>query len=375
MMNAVSRVGAITLPDAGVAAPARKAYVDVFRGLLIAHMALDHTSLMFNAGRGAEELASSAPAAPADIFQFLTRFTGVPVAPGFFFMAGFMVALTSIARAGRGVTDAEITRRLIVRGLVLLAVDALIMGLPRAAMGFYSFVVLSAIGASIILLALLRHVPSKVLLPAALAVLVLHPLLDVSALPVALRAVLYEPVRTGAFRSLYPVIPWAAIVLLGFIAGRDAATRDRPLKLWLWLAAISAALFFAIRLAGGYGNAYPYTSITHLDFWSFSKYPPDLPFLSFAFAVIFVALATLWKMTRTHTPTLLRPFEIFGRVPFFFYVVHFYVLGLAAAVVRAKFGLGETYLIWLALLVVMLWPCAWYYEKKRNRPNLITRYF
>ena len=75
-MNAVSRVGAITLPDAGVAAPARKAYVDVFRGLLIAHMALDHTSLMFNAGRGAEELASSAPAAPADIFQFQT---GVPV--------------------------------------------------------------------------------------------------------------------------------------------------------------------------------------------------------------------------------------------------------------------------------------------------------
>jgi len=123
MMNAVSRVGAVTLPDAGVAAPARKAYVDVFRGLLIAHMALHHSSLMFNAGRGAEELASSAPAAPADIFQFLTRFTGVPVAPGFFFMAGFMVALTSIARAGRGVTDAEITRRLIVRGLVLLAVD------------------------------------------------------------------------------------------------------------------------------------------------------------------------------------------------------------------------------------------------------------
>src|SRR5882672_3970655 len=95
MMNAVSQPGAITLSEAGVAAPARQAYVDVFRGLLIAHMALDHTSLMFNAGRGGEELATSAPAAPADIFQFLTRFTGVPVAPGFFFMAGFMVALTT----------------------------------------------------------------------------------------------------------------------------------------------------------------------------------------------------------------------------------------------------------------------------------------
>jgi len=75
--------------------------VDVFRGLLIAHMALDHASSMFNTGRGAEELASAAPV-PGDLLQFLTRFLGVPVAPAFFFMAGFMIALTSIARESRG---------------------------------------------------------------------------------------------------------------------------------------------------------------------------------------------------------------------------------------------------------------------------------
>ena len=54
----------------------------------------------------------------------------------------------------------EVTRRLIVRGLVLIAVDALIMGLPRAAMGFYSFVVLSSIGVGIIMLALVRDAPA-----------------------------------------------------------------------------------------------------------------------------------------------------------------------------------------------------------------------
>ncbi len=70
--------------DATATPVERHGYVDVFRGLLIAHMALDHASLMFNAGRGDEELAAVAARAPIDIFQFLTRFTGVPVAPAFF---------------------------------------------------------------------------------------------------------------------------------------------------------------------------------------------------------------------------------------------------------------------------------------------------
>ena len=172
---------------------------DAFRGLLIAHMALDHASLMFNARPGRRRAGAAAARRPGRPLQFLTRFTGVPVAPAFFFMAGFMVALTSVAREQRGLPHAEVTRRLIVRGLVLIAVDALVMGLPRAAMGFYSFVVLSSIGAAIIILALVRDVPGKVLLAAAIAVLALHPLLDVSALPLPLRAVLYEPIRSGAF--------------------------------------------------------------------------------------------------------------------------------------------------------------------------------
>jgi uncharacterized membrane protein len=352
----------------------RHGFVDVFRGLLIAHMALDHASLMFNAGRGAEELAAVPPEASADIFQFLTRFTGVPVAPAFCFMAGFMVALTSIRREGRGVSHADVTRRLIVRGLVLIAVDALVMGFPRALMGFYSFMVLSSIGVSIIALALLRDLPTRILLPAALAILLLHPLIDLSALPVPLRAVLYEPVRDGIFRSLYPVIPWGAIVLVGFVAGRDAVTRRQPTGLWFALAAICLVLFFAFRLAGGYGNAYAYTSVASLDFWSFAKYPPDLPFLTWSFAATFATLAALWLITRAGTPAMLRPFELFGRVPFFFYVVHFYVLGVAAAFMRTKMGLGGTYVVWLLLLLAMAWPCAWYYRKKRERPNFVTRY-
>ena len=360
---------------AAVTAPGvRQSYVDVFRGLLIAHMGLDHASLMFNSGRAAEELAAGPAPAFGDIFQFLTRFTGVPVAPGFFFMAGFMVALTSLARENRGVTHAEVTRRLLIRGFVLIAVDALVMGLPRALMGFYSFMVLTCIGVAIIATALLRDVSSRILVPIALGILLLHPLLDVSWLPLPLRAMLYEPVREGAFRSLYPIIPWSAILLLGFVVGRDSMQRARPVKLWATLAAIAFAFFFAVRLYGGYGNAYSYSSVASVQFWEFSKYPPDLPFLAWSFGCIFVTLIVLSAVTRNGTPALLRPFAVFGRVPFFFYIVHFYVLGLAAGILRTKFGLAETYAIWLLLLIVMIGPCAWYYRKKRERPNWITRY-
>lgn len=356
-------------------APPRRAYVDLFRGLLIAHMALDHASLFFNSGRAAEELAATGVPVFGNIFQFLTRFLGVPVAPGFCFMAGFMVAMTSAAREHRGVSHAEVTRRLIIRGLVLIAVDAIVMGLPRAAMGFYSFMVLSSIGVAIIVLALLRDVSSRVLLPVALGILALHPLIDVSWLPLWAQAIVYEPVRTGAFRSMYPVLPWIGIVMLGFVVGRDAMTRDQPARFWTALAALGFLLFFTVRLADGYGNAYPYSSVDSLAFWTFSKYPPDLPFLCWSFGCIFLALALLSRIARDRAPRWLRPFELFGRVPFFFYVVHFYVLGIAQAIVRTKTGLAETYAIWLLLLLAMAWPCAWYYRKKRDRPNIITRYF
>jgi uncharacterized membrane protein len=235
--------------------------------------------------------------------------------------------------------------------------------------------VLSSIGVAIIALALLRDVPGKVLLPAALAVLALHPLLDVSALPVALRAILYEPVRTGAIRSLYPIIPWCAIVVLGFVVGRDVVTRERRERFWSVLAVASLVVFCVVRLSAGYGNAYPYESIASASFWTFAKYPPDLAFLAWSFACVFGALAVLSALTRRNVPGVLRPFEVFGRTPFFFYVVHFYVLGVAAALAGRRFGLAETYLIWIALLAAMAWPCAWYYRVKRDRPNIITHYF
>ena len=167
----------------------------------------------------------------------------------------------------------------------------------------------------------------------------------------------------------------SAASVLGFVVGRDSRLREKPARLWLALAALSLLTFFIVRVSAGYGNAYGYTGFGSVSFWTFAKYPPDLAFLTRSFSCIFLALAALSSIAERSTPAVLRPFELFGRVPFFFFVVHFYVLGIAQAVLRTKFALPGVYAIWIVLLLAMAWPCAWYYRKKRERPNLITRYF
>lgn len=341
-------------------------------------MALDHASLMFNRGRGGEELYRAQPHFPDDLLQFLVRFSGVQVAPGFFFMAGFMVAWTSAQRIGRGVSERDVTRRLVVRGLVLIGVDTVVFGIPRALGGFYSFMVLTCIGVSLIVLALVRRLPPSALLACALSLLLLHPLIDVSALPTPLRAVLYEPVREGWFRSLYPVVPWLGFVLLGFLVGRDADARKDRERLWMVMSALCLVFFFVIRTWGGYGNAYATAGIAERQFWCFSKYPPDLPFLGWALTLTFLSLAVVHRLCRGGAPRALEPLAVFGRVSFFFYLAHFLLLGVARGVTHALFHwqteLAGTSAVWVGLLIVMYPLCSWFGRMKAERPNFVTRY-
>ena len=81
-------------------------------------------------------------------------------------------------------------------------------------------------------------------------------------------------------------------MVLGFVAGRDAVGRSTR-RVWLLLSGVCLLLFFAFRLTAGYGNAYPYASVASLEFWSFAKYPPDLPFLTWSFAATFLSLRFL----------------------------------------------------------------------------------
>lgn len=361
-----------------VTPPSRESYVDQFRGLLVAHMALDHCSMMLNAGRWADEFAFKRPENPASLAQFLTRLSGVAVAPGFCFMAGYMVALTALRREARGDAEADIARRLLLRGLVLIAADQSIMGVTRLADGFASMAVLSCLGACLMLIALLRRLSQRTLLLIAFPLLLLHPLLapgslfDITRLPAPLPALLYWPDREGRFRSLYPLLPWLGVMLMGYVVGRDSETHGDRRRLWLLAGGASAVGFFVVRGLGGYGNAYSHSGFGSIDFWIFSKYPPDLPWLFASFAIILLALSALRSLPQS-VSRCFEPFTVFGRVTFFFYVLHMYVIGIASTV-GLSVNLAGTYVAWLVLLALLFWPCAWYFRKKTERPNWLTRY-
>jgi hypothetical protein len=88
-------------------------------------------------------------------------------------------------------------------------------------------------------------------------------------------------------------------------------------------------------------------------------------------------------------------FLVFGRVPMFYYILHFFVLsisnitfyllrghtweegmrgteGLPFKFIKPGegFGLGMVYLMWMTLVIVIMYPlCRWYDKYKREHPE------
>ena len=154
-------------------------------------------------------------------------------------------------------------------------------------------------------------------------------LLDTS-LPLwaALHTVMSKAAGPFHFLFLYPLLPWVGVMLLGFGASvlfeRAPAARDRALL--GWGLGITAA-FLVLRFVDVYGDPNHWQlqargAGTLIDFLNTTKYPPSLEFLAMTLgpAAIFCAYAERMR------GFFKEMFVTFGRVPFAFYVAHFYLL-------------------------------------------------
>jgi uncharacterized membrane protein len=355
--------------------------VDTLRGLVMVIMALDHTRDFF----------TSTGFSPRDVTDpplFLTRWVTHFCAPTFILLAGLSAFLY-----GRGKSLQELSRFLLVRGLWLILLDVTLIKFGwRFEIDFYrlSAGVIFVIGASMVALSAVIWLPRWAIASLALVMLAGHNLLDsvrAEGLGDASSAwhLLHEPGLvpfgdSATLYILYPLIPWVGVMACGYLLGpvMQVEKSERQRVVFRLGAAITVA-FVALRLANFYGDPTPWSPQdtwlwTMLSLLNCEKYPPSLLYLMMTLGPALILLA--W-FDEARGP-LASFFATFGRVPFFYYVIHIYLIH-ALAVVTAfamtgvlttspeiSFSLIGVYLIWL-LVIVLLYPiCRWFAELKEN---------
>jgi uncharacterized membrane protein len=377
--------------------------IDWLRGFVMMVMAVDHASVIFNAGRTAIDSPypidaffepAWIPGTPLPAAQFFTRWITHLCAPTFVFLSGTSLALSTASRSARGISAVAIDRHLVARGLVLIALDALwIAALPSLAIGHYvlALQVLFAIGTSLCAIALLRHLPAGALVALALAWLAGGELVTRALAPVGesahgLSAALLAPGRAGPAGIAYPVLGWLAMMMLGWAFGLHLlALRRRGLPASsaaprCAAAGVGALLVFAIaRGANGYGNMALFRDDGSLIQWlHVCKYPASLVFSALELGLMSLLLAGLLEVQArlTGPPRARNPFLVLGRTSLFFYLLHFLVLGAGATALglTSRGGLVDTWVAAAAAVAALYPACLWYGRYKAAHPYGFTQY-
>jgi uncharacterized membrane protein len=370
--------------------------IDLVRGLIMIVMALDHTREFFGIpGQNPTALGTATAA------LFFTRWITYICAPVFFLLTG-TGAYLSLRRHSPG----ELSRFLVTRGLWLIFLELVLVRCLayqfNADYRVTMLVVLWALGWAMIVLAALVRLPASLVITFGVVLIAGHNLFDRVRSAHPIWAILHAPgfvwnTPEHVVFVAYPLVPWIGVTALGFALGRiygwDAARRRAYL---LRLGVALTLAFVAVRALDGYGDPSRWTHqktalFTVLSFLNTTKYPPSLSFLLMTLGP---ALLLLWAVDR-RTPAVLRPALVIGRVPLFYYLLHFFVIHLVAVVVCfLRYGsahwmrespdlanypftpppgwgysLPVVYLIW-ACIVAGIYPlCRWFAAVKQRRSD------
>jgi uncharacterized membrane protein len=335
-------------------------------------MALDH-SRNFTIGHDPDPTALATTTIPLFFTRWVTHFC----APVFVFLAG-----TAAYLQRRRKSPTELAQFLASRGAFLIVLE---VTLVRAGMLWnlnYRMVILQviwAIGAAMIALAVLQLAPVAIVGAIGFALTFGHNLLDSIHGGLAWH-LLHEsgPQMLGPTRLMvgYPVLPWLGIMCLGYLLGTLYAVEEtRRRKILTLLGAAAVALFVILRATNFYGDPSPFVSqprgaaFTALSFINTTKYPPSL---EYALMTLGPALLALAFFDGRKAPDWLL---VFGRVPLFYYLIHFFVLHATALAMKPLAdGLLWTYTAWLLAVAILWWPCRWYMRYKAAHPSPLLSY-
>ena len=193
----------------------------------------------------------------------------------------------------------------------------------------------------------------------------------------------------------YAIIPWLGILLAGFGFGRvftlESAQRSKAL---LWAGCVTFFTFIALRSFNIYGDRTPWSAQAStlnslFSFIDLTKYPPSLLYTCITLSIMFFVLWLFDSRDNWFT----RIFVVYGRVPMFFYIIHWYVIHISMFVMirmqgvewnAMPFGLMQfgrpvsgvglhlpyIYVYWICLVVCMYPLCSWYGKYKAKNKHI-----
>ena len=218
----------------------------------------------------------------------------------------------------------------------------------------------------------------------------------------------------------YPVLPWFGIMALGYGLSPYLTTHTKRTKFAFGIGMLLVILFVGLRSFDGYGDTQKWnwqtasvaspassgnTVVDQVDatrtvfsFLATSKYPPSLLFVLMTLGVSMVLFGFLSTLSDSHG--LIRLLKVYGSVPLFFYVLHFYLLHLGAWALYwifkgvlvspmhidaveelpAEYGFNgpgwllQVYLGWIVVVAVLYPLCIWFRNRKRMSSSRIWSY-
>jgi uncharacterized membrane protein len=380
---------------------ARLESIDVVRGVIMIIMALDHTRDFFGIpGQNPTDLAN------ASVALFLTRWITHFCAPVFFLLTGTGAYLSLRRRS-----PAELSRFLLTRGLWLIFLDVVVLRCFAYQFNFdyrvTILLVLWALGWAMITLSALVRLRAFVATVLGILMIVSHNLFDSVKSESPLWSILHSPgfvlnTPEHVVFVAYPLIPWIGVTAVGYGLGQVYRwDGDRRRAFLVQFGLVLSLAFLVIRGLNAYGDPAPWmpqkTAVfTALSFLNTTKYPPSLLFLLMTLGP---AMVFLWSVDRRR-PRMLRPALVIGKVPLFYYMLHFALIHLlAVATCYVRYGsahwmfespdvahypftpppgwgysLPVVYLVWAFVVVTMYPLCRWFAALRQRRSDAWLSY-
>ncbi len=375
--------------------------IDILRGLVMIIMAIDHVRDFFHAGHPEPtDLAITTP------ILFITRFATHFCAPAFVFLSGISAYLAGTRR-----TENQLSLFLIKRGMWLIAVELVLITLAITLNPFYNvfiFQVIWAIGGSMILLGLMIWARASLTVIGIVGAIIFfgHNIFDFEKIDFINKTLAGKLLVSGSgfgtfwptgyhrgFLLAYALLPWAGVMMLGYVLGSlykstvDAAKRRRTLL----YSGLGMLLFFLVfRFFNIYGDPAPWsvqktTTLSIISFFNVTKYPCSLLYLCVTIGTSLVILSLTENIKNKFTRILI----IYGNVPFFYYLCHWYLVRILSVItffaqgfptsqiINPKqpilflpdtmgFNLFGVYVVWLLVVVILYLPCRWFSNYKRT---------